>query len=715
MRMNRSCCENRVTQRKDIKRLRRAAFTLLELSVVIIIMGIISGIALSLKQASVEDCVGATKEQLTQVDAALRGYVAKYDKFPRPAIRTAGVEDTQYGREASAASLDSSNGVLFGALPFQALGLAPSYAGDCWGNKFTYAVTEDLTDSVKFMATLPGPVFEGKITIKSSPTSTVSTSMAYAVISHGLNGTGAVKVNYRDPSNTNRAWCSVGSAIETENCDVSNPALVAPAFNDGKDAGVNLFDDVITFGGKIQRVVNGVCATSGVDCDAGLLDAVSLGNCGGNNTWICRGTNGGMDSATCTRAVTCQPGMCGATYNTCATGTPASAVLGPCNGTSTWSCVGFTDGANPQLQNVSCSASNNIPCPIDGGWSNCSASCGGGTRSCTNPAPAHGGINCVGGTDCNSHACPTVINGQCGGASNSCNAGTPTGFTAGNCSTNATWICQGANGGSNASCSIAGPCNGVCDNSTIDSCVSGIATAQNPGVCGTNATWTCAGTGGGTSDSSCTKANPSCGCTAGWGPETVLDADSVFVDCGSLSAAQCNAASQNACSVLFQNQINNTGGCASGAGGAQGGNAPSTSGNINECVTYVNGSNANNCQLIGRRCGAGGPAPCTADGQPSGGNPASCCNGDSDGNGICGTQGTFRWIFGRIPVSSQQVPNGWSMETYCVNTIGAAHDPDNLPTCNAAKVEEIIYVGSYMEPEGGPRHGWCGAVVCRQL
>lgn len=184
---------------------RRRAFSLLELSVVIIVIGVIAGVALGLKQSGAEDCVGATKEQLTQVDAALRGYVTKHDRFPRPAIRTAGVEDTQYGREASAASLDSNGGVLFGALPFQALELPPSYAGDCWGNKFTYAVTEDLTDSVKFNATLPGPVFEGKITIKSSPTSTVSTTMAYAIISHGLNASGAVKVNYRDPSNTNRA------------------------------------------------------------------------------------------------------------------------------------------------------------------------------------------------------------------------------------------------------------------------------------------------------------------------------------------------------------------------------------------------------------------------------------------------------------------------------------------------------------------------------
>ena len=59
-------------------------------------------------------------------------------------------------------------------------------------------------------------------------------------------------------------------------------------------------------------------------------------------------------------------------------------------------------------------------CLVDGAWSewssygDCSASCGGGaqsrTRTCTNPAPQHGGKDCDGPTDqtaeCNSQRCP---------------------------------------------------------------------------------------------------------------------------------------------------------------------------------------------------------------------------------------------------------------------------------------------------------------------
>lgn len=446
------------------KNKRNSGFSLLELSVVLLIIGLIAGVALQFKQSAGTDCVGATKVQLAQIDQAIHAFVSKNDRFPRPAVRTAGVEDPLFGREATS-GLDTSGGITYGALPFQALGLSPSLAGDCWGNKFTYAVTTSLTDSAKYLATAPATTYDGEITLKSSAGSTVSTNTAYAIISHGLNATGAVKVNYSDSTHTQRKWCGVTSVLETENCDVTNQTVVAAEFNDGKDAGDKSFDDIVVFSGKQLRAVDGVCDTATNTCIVGTVSNIRPGVCGSTlDGWTCLSSNGGNND-TCTAAAACTP---------------------------------VNGGWSP--------------------WSPCSAPCGGGTqtRTCDNPAPAFGGLNCSGPSvqACNTAACPIIVNGACGGSSNTCAQGTPVGFTPGACGGSDTWTCNGSGGGSNSgTCTAAAaPCsiNGVCDNSTAFSCVSGTSTANVTGACGTTDTWTCSGSGGGTSDTTCAKANAVC-------------------------------------------------------------------------------------------------------------------------------------------------------------------------------------------------------------
>lgn len=69
----------------------------------------------------------------------------------------------------------------------------------------------------------------------------------------------------------------------------------------------------------------------------------------------------------------------------------------------------------PQPSSLVNSCSDLPPTPIAGAWSAwsaCSATCGGGTqtRTCTNPAPANGGADCVGAASqaCNAQSCATL-------------------------------------------------------------------------------------------------------------------------------------------------------------------------------------------------------------------------------------------------------------------------------------------------------------------
>ncbi|MES2984161.1 MAG: type II secretion system protein [Pseudomonadota bacterium] len=217
-------------------------FTMLELTIVIAISGLMLGFVLqATKSNQSSECYATTKVQLATVQTAITSFVRKNDRYPMPARRDIGVSDANYGREAVAANLTVSGTTTWGALPFQALGLPTSFAGDCWGNKFTYVVTTALTTNAASGGYLDAAVV-GTITVKSGASTTSSTAAAYAVISQGEDMLNAAALNA-----TSVSWCGTGTTLATYNCYPANsPATVANAlFNNGKNAGAAYFDDLV--------------------------------------------------------------------------------------------------------------------------------------------------------------------------------------------------------------------------------------------------------------------------------------------------------------------------------------------------------------------------------------------------------------------------------------------------------------------------------------
>ncbi len=150
---------------------RRRGFSLLELSVVLGIIALIAGVGMTMAQGALKaaDRV-TTQERLNTVKIALDSFAKTYGYYPCPFDRALLPSNASYGLERRATPLGSINcgitiaavppspssfinaaNVVTGAVPVRTLGLPDHYAGDAWGNKFTYAVTA-------FQATNPSSV-----------------------------------------------------------------------------------------------------------------------------------------------------------------------------------------------------------------------------------------------------------------------------------------------------------------------------------------------------------------------------------------------------------------------------------------------------------------------------------------------------------------------------------------------------------------------------
>ncbi len=235
---------------------RRRGFTLLELSLVLLVSSLMLGFILKNEQISAVDetCYPQTRAQLQTIQGAVERFARLNDRLPMPASRMVAASDPNYGRETTAGNLTVAAGVTFGAVPFQALGLDASFATDCWGNKLTYQVATALTTSASSGGYLDTSVL-GNMTVRRTAGSVTNTLAAFAIISHGEDALGAVKANYSHASD--RGWCSGSTNIAYTNCLATGSVVVDNTFNNGKDAGASYFDDVVLAAEKPKIVTTG--------------------------------------------------------------------------------------------------------------------------------------------------------------------------------------------------------------------------------------------------------------------------------------------------------------------------------------------------------------------------------------------------------------------------------------------------------------------------
>ena len=177
-----------------LARRRAAGFSLIELSVVLVLLTIVLGLGLGALNAQLQSGnASVTRKRLELIREALIAHLGAAKRLPCADDPTTGGVN---GVENCPAT--------FGVLPYATLGLARETAEDGWGNLFSYAVYADAAPSCPNPGGGPGRDWknaacfgEGKsggFTVNDgtvgAPTA-LTTSAIAVIVSHGPNGLGA--------------------------------------------------------------------------------------------------------------------------------------------------------------------------------------------------------------------------------------------------------------------------------------------------------------------------------------------------------------------------------------------------------------------------------------------------------------------------------------------------------------------------------------------
>lgn len=257
----------------------RRGFSLLELSIVVAIMAVVSVMGLEGAASFLNrSAARATQEKLAALDAAMVQFFRAYGRIPCPSAYALGPTNTAYGAEdctiAVLTGTTIGGGVMAGGIPFRALNLPIETSLDGYGNKLFYFATKNLTIAGSgAAASFGGSAGVSGIEIRTgllqqpcsttcqvlvAPSAVLASNFgaSYAIISPGADKRGA-RNRFGVVQKNCAATAADNQKIDAQNCTgLSTPTVaIAPAsiplnvlydsrFNAGNQE-VNFFDDLV--------------------------------------------------------------------------------------------------------------------------------------------------------------------------------------------------------------------------------------------------------------------------------------------------------------------------------------------------------------------------------------------------------------------------------------------------------------------------------------
>jgi prepilin-type N-terminal cleavage/methylation domain-containing protein len=250
-------------------RQKQAGFSLLELSVVLTIIAVITAMGMSMGNGMIESAKRAqTNNKLNVIEDALMAYRTAYNRLPCPADPTIANTSANYGVEAAnagsctggtpaiaAATTDAANNVVEGAVPFKTLGLPEEFMYDGWGRKFAYAVNYNVTAANAMLGEALSDQCGISVTDAGGGAGARTSGAVYALVSYGPDGHGG----YLKSGSRNNAGSTNTDELTNCHCNTATAAETTYAANYvAKDATQNpasstdQFGDYVRFSGRWQ-------------------------------------------------------------------------------------------------------------------------------------------------------------------------------------------------------------------------------------------------------------------------------------------------------------------------------------------------------------------------------------------------------------------------------------------------------------------------------
>lgn len=228
-----------------------SGFTLVEMAIVLVIVGLLLGGLLMPLSAQVESQrTKETQKALDEIKEALIGFAIANGRLPCPAPATTATGAAGAGLEPTPVVAGGCANAA-GVLPWATLGVNET---DAWGNRYTYRIATEFTRTVPQTgftgASCPPPAnpqfaafalcSQGNMTmLNTGGGSTLSSNVPVVVISHGNNGNGAY--------NTQGTQLPLGADVDEQDNQLTSGGTATANTNFISKTPTATFDDLVVW------------------------------------------------------------------------------------------------------------------------------------------------------------------------------------------------------------------------------------------------------------------------------------------------------------------------------------------------------------------------------------------------------------------------------------------------------------------------------------